>query len=139
MKLDFSKGIPPDHRTAVVIPTFLSAPQTVEKLLEQQEVRYLANRSPNLVMVLLTDFTDAPQETMPEDESLLEAALAGIRRLNRQYADDKQTVFYLLHRPRWWNPSERCWMGYERKRGKLTQFNRLVKKGMTEPFSIDRR
>ena len=135
LKLDFSKGIPHDHRTAVVIPAFLSSPQTAEKLLEQQEVRYLANRSPNLKMVLLTDFTDAHQETMPEDESLLEGMLAGIRKLNRQYAEDGQSVFYLLHRPRCWNPSQECWMGYERKRGKLTQFNRLIKKGTTKPFS----
>lgn len=135
LKLDFSKGIPHDHRTAVVIPTFLSSLQTVEKLLEQQEVRYLANRSPHLVMVLLTDFTDAPQETMPEDYALLEAALAGIRKLNRQYAENGHTVFYLLHRPRGWNPSQGCWMGYERKRGKLTQFNQLIEKGTTQPFA----
>ena len=136
LKLDFSKGIPPDHQTAVVVPAFLSAPGVVEKLLEQLEVRYLANRSPNLVMVLLTDFTDAPEETMPEDQALLDAALAGIRRLNLKYAADNQTVFYILHRPRRWNPAERCWMGYERKRGKITQFNQLVEKGITDPFSI---
>ncbi len=134
LKLDFSKGIPNEHRTAVVIPTFLSSQQKTEQLLEQQVVRYLANRSPNLIMVILTDFTDASQETMPEDESLLEAALEGIRRLNRMYAEDGQTIFYLLHRPRCWSQSQGCWMGYERKRGKLNQFNKLVEKGITEPF-----
>ena len=136
LRLDFSKGIPPEHQTAVVVPAFLSALGTVEKLLERLEVRYLANRSPNLVMVLLTDFTDAPEETMPEDQALLDAALAGIRRLNLKYAAENQTVFYILHRPRRWNPAQRCWMGYERKRGKLTQFNQLVAKGIMAPFSI---
>ncbi|MEJ2731823.1 MAG: hypothetical protein P8185_25485 [Deltaproteobacteria bacterium] len=134
LKLDFSKGIPNEHRTAVVIPAFLSSQQKTEQLLEQQVVRYLANRSPNLIMVLLTDFTDAPQETMPEDKSLLNEALEKVRRLNRMYAEDGQTIFYLLHRPRCWSQSQGCWMGYERKRGKLTQFNSLIEKGTTEPF-----
>ncbi len=136
LKLDFSKGIPPDHRTAVVVPTFLSTLRTVEKLLEQLEVRYLANKSPNMVMALLTDFTDASEETMPEDQALLDAALVGIRRLNLKYTADNQTVFYILHRPRLWNPEEKCWMGYERKRGKLIQFNQLVEEGITDPFSV---
>jgi cellobiose phosphorylase len=136
LRLDFSKGIPPEYQTAVVVPSFLSGPEAIEKLLERLEVRYLANRSPNLVMALLTDFTDAPKETMPEDQALLDAALAGIRRLNLKYAAENQTVFHILHRPRLWNPAEKCWMGYERKRGKLTQFNQLVTKGITAPFSI---
>ncbi len=135
LKLDFSKGIPESHRTAVVIPTILSSIHGVKKLLEQQEVRYLANRSPNLIMVLLTDFADAPEENMPEDESLLNAALTGLRELNRRYAENGNTIFYLINRPRCQNESQGCWMGYERKRGKLIQFNKLVKEGTTEPFS----
>ena len=135
-RLDFSKGIPPAHCTAVVVPAFLSSPQAVDSLLEQLEIRYLANRSPNLLMVLLTDFPDAAQETMPEDQPLLESTLDGIRRLNRKYAEGRQTIFYLLHRPRLWNPAEYCWMGYERKKGKVEQFNRLIREGVTAPFSM---
>ena len=37
-------------------------------LLERLEIHYLANPDPNLRFALLTDFTDAPHETMPQDE-----------------------------------------------------------------------
>ena len=85
-RLDFSKGIPDAHRTAVVVPAMLSSEATVDKLLEHLELRYLGNRSPNLLMVLLTDLPDALEEQMPEDEPLLERALGRIRELNAQYA-----------------------------------------------------
>jgi cellobiose phosphorylase len=135
-RLDFSKGIPAAHRTAVIVPAMLSSAATVDKLLEHLERRYLGNRSPNLLMVLLTDLPDALQEQMPEDRPLLERALARIHELNTQYAGAGQTVFYLLHRPRLWNPRQRRWMGHERKRGKIEHFNRLVLTGATEPFSL---
>ncbi|MFI4912390.1 MAG: GH36-type glycosyl hydrolase domain-containing protein [Sedimentisphaeraceae bacterium JB056] len=135
LKLDFSKGIPDEHRTAVVIPTLLSSMQTVEKLIEQQEVRYLANRDNNLLMILLTDFPDAPKETMAEDEHLLKSAIDGIQRLNRKYSGNGHTPFYILNRPRQYNESQGCWMGYERKRGKLSQLNHLIKTGNSKPFT----
>jgi len=135
-RLDFSKGIPAAHRTAVIVPAMLSSAATVDRLLEHLELRYLGNRSPNLLMVLLTDLPDALQEQMPEDKLLLERALTGIRKLNAQYAGAGQTAFYLLHRPRLWNPRQQRWMGYERKRGKIEDFNRLVLRGATEPFSL---
>jgi cellobiose phosphorylase len=135
-RLDFSKGIPDDHRTAVVVPAMLSSAATVDKLLEYLELRYLGNRSPNLLMVLLTDLPDALQEQMPEDKPLLEHALGRFRELNARYAADGQTVFHLLHRPRLWNPRQKRWMGHERKRGKIEHFNRLVLTGATEPFSL---
>jgi cellobiose phosphorylase len=134
-RLDFSKGIPDAHRTAVIVPAMLSSAATVDKLLEHLELRYLGNRSPNLLMVLLTDLPDALQERMPQDKPLLDRALARIRELNAQYAGAGQTAFYLLHRPRTWNPRQRKWMGHERKRGKIEHFNRLVLTGATGPFS----
>ncbi|NQU76092.1 MAG: cyclic beta 1-2 glucan synthetase, partial [Planctomycetes bacterium] len=136
LRLDLSKGIPPDHRTAVIVPAFLSSSETVIALLEHLEIRYLANRSPNLVMVLISDFPDTVTETTPADQPVLEATLAGVRQLNAQYGEDGRDVFYLLHRPRLWNPGERRWMAYERKRGKVEQFNRLVRTGNTSPFSV---
>ena len=136
LQLDFSKGIPPDQRTAVIVPALLSSPETASTLLEHLEIRYLANRSPNLVMVLLSDFPDAATETTPADQPVLEATLARVRQLNAQYGAEGEDVFYLLHRRRLWNPAERRWMAYERKRGKVEQFNRLVRSGDTSPFSM---
>ncbi len=135
-RLDFSKGIPEAHRTAVIVPAMLSSAATIDKLIENLELRYLGNRSPNLLMVLLTDLPDALQEQMPEDRPLLDRALSRIRELNAKYAPAGATVFYLLHRPRLCNPRQRRWMGHERKRGKIEHFNRLVLTGAVEPFSL---
>ena len=126
-RLDFSKGIPVEHRTMAVVPTLLGKPQDVAKLLEALEIRYLGNRDPNLFFALLTDFHDAPASTQPDDDAVLDVARAGIQALNETYRDDRPCIFYLFHRPRVWNPFERLWMGYERKRGKLEQFNALLR------------
>ena len=134
-RLDFSEGIPQSHRTAVIIPVMLSSAATVDRLLEHIERRYLGNRGPNLLMVLLTDLPDALQEQTPQDGPLLEQALAGIRRLNARYSPAGETIFHLLHRPRVWNPQQHRWMGHERKRGKIEHFNRLVLAGAAEPYA----
>ena len=125
-RLDFSGGIPFDHRTMAVVPTLLSSEEDVADLLEALEIRYLGNRDPNLFFALLTDFRDAPDRTQLGDETLIDLARAGIEALNDTYAEDRAGIFYLFHRPRVWNPYDRVWMGYERKRGKLEQFNALL-------------
>jgi cyclic beta-1,2-glucan synthetase len=122
-RMDLSKGIPENHRTMVIVPTLLTRLQDVDDLLEAMEIRYLGNRDPNLFFALLTDFRDAPEQTLPEDAALLAHARAGVEALNETYREDRPCIFYLFHRPRVWNPFERIWMGYERKRGKLEQFN----------------
>ncbi|MBA3545022.1 MAG: cyclic beta 1-2 glucan synthetase, partial [Nannocystis sp.] len=134
-RLDFSAGIPTAQRTAVAVPTMLTAPAEIDALLDALEVRYLANRDPNLCFALLTDFRDAPREHMDSDEPLLQRASAGIHALNARYlAAGQTTPFYLLHRPRRWNPREGVWMGWERKRGKLEQFNEALR-GDFAPFA----
>ena len=134
-RLDFSQGIPPGHRTMVIVPTLLSRPEDIDDLLEALEIRYLGNRDPNLFFALLTDYRDAPERTLPEDEALLAHARAAVQALNETYREDRPYVFSLFHRPRVWNPYERVWMGYERKRGKLEQFNALLRGGEQTAFS----
>ena len=125
-KMNFSQGIPPEHRTLVVVPSLLA--DGVDFLLHQLELHYLGNADPHLGFALITDFADAPKEHMPEDDALLEQAKRGIERLNEKYGRGKEAgPFYLFHRRRLWNPSEDCWMGWERKRGKLVEFNRLLR------------
>ena len=135
-RMDFSKGIPPEHRAVVTIPTLLTSAGAVDDLIEGLQIRHLANRGGNLLWALLTDFPDAPTETMPDDAHLLARAVEGIHRLNAEYAEAGETLFFLLHRPRRWNGAEGVWMGYERKRGKLTDFNRLLRGGPTEAFGV---
>jgi cyclic beta-1,2-glucan synthetase len=125
-RMDFSRGIPPESRTLVVIPTMLTSAQNIEDLVEGLEVRFLANRDENLRFALATDFRDASEETIPEDEPLLRLVQKRIKDLNKKYSDSKSDTFFLFHRPRRWNASEKIWMGYERKRGKLADLNSLL-------------
>jgi cellobiose phosphorylase len=137
-RMDFSDGIPPECRTLTVIPTMLTSVRNFEELVEALEVRFLANRGDNLHFALLTDFRDATRETIPEDEPLLSLAKARIEELNEKYAKGKDDSFFLFHRPRRWNPKERVWMGYERKRGKLSDLNFLLRThgNKTDCFSL---
>lgn len=127
-KLDFSKGVPPAFPTLVVMPTMLTSPQTIREILERLEIHYLSNPEGSLQFALLTDWKDAPQEHAPDDETLLAAAQEGIRRLNEEYGPGpgKSVRFFLFHRRRLWNAQEGVWMGWERKRGKLHELNRLL-------------
>jgi len=134
VRMGFREGIPPEHRTMVVVPTILSSAALIEHLLDGLEVRYLANRGGNLHFALLTDFEDAAQEHKPGDEELLRLAAEGIEALNEKYEAERSGIFFLFHRPRRWNAQERLWMGYERKRGKLAEFNGLLR-GSGERFS----
>jgi cyclic beta-1,2-glucan synthetase len=126
-KLDFKDGIPGDCATIVVMPTLLARVDDAAALADRLEVHYLSNPDSQLRFALLTDFADAPAEHMPEDDSLVAAALQRIRVLNRRHAAAGPDRFYLFHRRRLWNAKQQCWMGYERKRGKLAEFNRLLR------------
>jgi len=135
-RMDFSEGIPAYAHTLVVVPCMLSDAQTVSSLLEGIEVRYLANIDAHTDFALLTDFCDARQERMPEDEALLAQVAEGIERLNYKYRRNKDHIFYLLHRPRKWNEKEKVWMGYERKRGKLGDLNAFLRGKGEGRFSV---
>ncbi len=128
-RMDFSKGIPPELRTLAVVPTLLTSAQNVEDLIGALEVRFLANRDENLHFGLLTDFRDADEETLPEDGTLLQLARTRTEELNKKYRNGKGDMFFLFHRPRRWNPRERVWMGYERKRGKIAELNSFLHAG----------
>jgi len=131
-RMDFSKGIPPEARTLVVVPTMLTGARCVEELANDLEVRFLGNRDRHLHFALLTDLVDAAQETMPEDEELISLARGMIEALNAKYPSDAGSTFFLLHRPRRFNAAEKTWMGFERKRGKLGDLNALLSKGSAD-------
>ena len=123
--MDFSDGVPDNCQTIVVVPTLAFSAKNVAKLLEDLEIRYLANRSPNLYYALLTDFPDADLRETAGD-AVLNSCADGIRHLNGRYGTGQSGPFYLFHRARRWNPSEAKWMGCERKRGKLNDLNKLL-------------
>ncbi|MGB6262605.1 MAG: glucoamylase family protein [Rhodanobacter sp.] len=126
-RMNYVHGIPASARTLVAVPCILGSAGDVEELIEALEVRFLGNRDENLHFALLTDFADADSETLPGDEALLRLAQRRIEALNERYASVESDRFFLFHRPRRWNAGERCWMGHERKRGKLADLNALLR------------
>lgn len=134
-KLDFAQGIPVQCRTMVVIPALIANSSDVDNLFAELEQHYLRNRDPqhNLTFALLTDFADAPEQDRPEDEALVALARRHLVALNERHP---HRPFYFFHRRRLWNPSEMTWMGWERKRGKLHEFNRLLRGDHTTSYLV---
>ena len=119
-----------------MIPAMLVRPSSAAALLERLETHYLANPDPSLRFALLTDFADAPQETLPQDEEMVRDALERVQALNERYASGGPDIFFLFHRRRLWNAAEGCWMGWERKRGKLLEFNRLLRGARGTSYAV---
>jgi len=132
-KLALRTGIPADSRTLVVVPAIIDSEAGAESLLHDLEVRFLANRDPHLHFALLSDFPDGSAATEPGDEALMHAVQRLVEELQERHGDDR---FFLLHRERRWNPKEQKWMGWERKRGKLAELNRLLRGATDTSFTI---
>ena len=126
-RLELLNGVPDDSRTMVVVPTLLTSVAGVHELLEHMEVLALGNVDPRIHFAILSDFTDASLAEMPGDHAILEAARAGVRELNARLGQERHDCFHLFHRVRHWNAGEGAWMGWERKRGKLEEFNRFLR------------
>jgi hypothetical protein len=133
-KLDFSEGIPDDCTTLVAIPTLLLNEEQVHALVESLEVRFLGNHNRNLHFALVSDLPDSHQPA-PEDNPLVALAAKLIRELNERYSGKNSGSFFLLHRHRVYNPRQRGWMGWERKRGKLLDLNQLLR-GQYDRFPV---
>lgn len=127
-RLDFSEGIPPECLTVVAVPTLLISKDQIEELVRTLEIRYLGNVDPNLYFALLTDPPDSSRAFDEKDDlvGLCSGLIAG---LNRKYGKDGKGSFFHLHRHRTFNETEQTWMGWERKRGKLLDFNELLRRG----------
>ena len=126
-KLDFSKGVPPEMATLVIVPTLLTQEKQVIELFEELEARYLANQDPHIHFGLLTDLPDTTTRPPDTDDSpLVLLALHLVNELNAKYAGQRGGSFFLLHRHRVFNARQGVWMGWERKRGKLLDLNKLL-------------
>jgi len=123
-KLDVEHGLDAGCETALVVPVILHHEAEVAPMIERLEMHWLSNPDPLVRVVLLSDLADANSEHAPLDAPIETALVAGVRRLNTRYAE--QAPFVLLHRRRRWNAAEGCWMGWERKRGKLEELVSLI-------------
>jgi len=135
-EFDFESKISHEFPTAIVVPVILNSEDEISAIIEKLEVKRLANPDPILRFVLLSDLTDANAESLPSDKIIETKLRNEIRRLNQRFGDVGNTPFILMHRKREFNANERCWMAWERKRGKLEQFNRFILNGEAEGFSI---
>lgn len=134
-RLDFRDGIPAAYQTLVVIPTLLNDVAEIDSLLQQLELHFLRNSDTALFFALLTDYADAPNQHMPADVDLIRHVQAGIAALNAKYRPESPP-FYLFHRERRWNIAQNTWMGWERKRGKLVEFNHLLRGNKTTSYTV---
>ena len=131
--LEIMDGPTAELRTLVVIPSLLTSHSAIEELTERLEIHFLSNPRGVCQFALVTDWTDAPAEHAADDMELLNAALSGIAALNRRHGGDR---FLLLHRFRQWNAAQERWMGWERKRGKLHELNRLLRGWADTSFMV---
>lgn len=133
-KFNVDKGLRRGWETAVVMPVILRQVTEVPALLEQLEMHWLANPDPLIRLALLSDLADASTEQLPEDKFIETALIEGIRHLNTRYPEHKP--FALLHRRRRWNAAQGCWMGWERKRGKLEELVYFIVDQQLDGFSL---
>ena len=137
-RLDFTSGIPADHRVLVVIPSMLSSVAGNSELVHQLSLHWLASREANAQFALLTDWVDADTKALDSDQALLDDATDKLRALNRAYPPPPGAAarFVLLHRARSWCATERRWIGWERKRGKLELLIRQLAEGSASRFMV---
>ena len=132
-KLAMRDGITPEHRTIVAVPAIVDSEPRLFRLLDDLEVRFLANRDAHLHFALLSDHPDAHVPSVEGEAALVDTAKRRIDELNGRHGAGR---FFFFHRDRRWNPGEERWMGWERKRGKLTEFNRLLRGATDTSFSV---
>ena len=125
-KLDFYNGIPDEYSTMVVIPTIVKSEEKVEEIMKKLEVYYMANKSKNIYFTLLGDCTSEKKEHTDFDDTVAKAGITQCNRLNEKYPDDKFPKFNFIYRKRMWSDCENCYLGWERKRGLLNQFNEYL-------------
>jgi cyclic beta-1,2-glucan synthetase len=134
--LELRGGVPADLRTLVAVPVMLTSTESIAEQIETLEIHHLASLEGDVHFALLSDWADSPTETAESDANLLMTAAEGIARLNAVHpAIDGGDRFILLHRRRQWSESEHAWIGWERKRGKLHELNRLLR-GATDTSFI---
>lgn len=135
-KIDFLNGIDAEHATFVVIPTILKNKEKVAEMMGNLEKFYLANKSENLYFALLGDCSQSSLKQEKFDEEVIQEGLKQVEKLNNKYQNEGLPIFSFIYRERQWNEKENCYLGWERKRGLLNQFNEYILH-QKNPFKIN--
>ena len=134
-KYDFKACLPEKYKTMVIIPTLLTGEKQTRELIDQLEVFYLANNEENLHFAIVGDFKDSANRELPGEDIILDTAIKRIKNLNQKYAQDTEDLFFLFHRDRNRSENHSSWMGWERKRGAIIEFNRLLRGSKNTSFT----
>ena len=135
-KMDFSNGIDKEHSTFVVIPTIIKNKEKVQEMMENMEKYYIANKSENLYFALLGDCSQSSSKQEKFDEEVIKEGIKQIEKLNKKYINENFPIFSFIYRERKWNEKENCYLGWERKRGLLNQFNEYILH-QKNPFKVN--
>lgn len=127
-RVEFKSGVPDSCRTMLVVPCILYNIESIDEQLLQLEIHHLSQPEDNLFFALITDLEDSSQEQTPDDIQFVKTLFSKLDKLNLTYkkSGSGEPRFYVFHRNRAFNAQEGCWMGWERKRGKLEELNRLL-------------
>ncbi|MBO5005706.1 MAG: hypothetical protein J6D03_10935 [Clostridia bacterium] len=136
-KLDFTNGIPKANATMVIIPTIIKSKDKTEELMKKLEVYYLANKSENLYFTLLGDCSSSDKEVESFDDTVIKAGVNMVNLLNEKYKDENFPKFNFIYRERFWNEGEAKFLGWERKRGFINQFNSYILGKAKNPFKTN--
>ena len=136
LRLDFLDGVPANARTMVIVPTLLTSVDGVAELMDHLAVLAFANLDKHVHFAILSDFADADSRERPEDAAILSAARSGIESLGARIGPEHRDRFFLFHRDRQWNEQQQVWMGWERKRGKIEEFNALLRGDGGTSFTV---
>ncbi len=135
-RIELKGSIPDEYSTMVVIPALLPDEKRALGLIDNLEVYYLSNRENNLYFALAGDYKDSDTKDMPGDGKIVNSAIDRINELNKKYCKEGNDIFYFFHRHRQYNERQRKWMGWERKRGALVEFNDMLLGSKKTSYSI---
>ena len=138
-KMDFANGIDKQNSTMVVIPTIINSKEKVQELMKKLEVYYLANKSENLYFTLLGDCTQSTRKEESFDYKVIKEGNKLVKELNDKYKnkEDSLPTFNFIYRERVWNDKENSYLGWERKRGMINQFNEYILGNIKNPFKAN--
>ena len=130
-RFNFAKTIEKEMSTMIAMPTVINSTEKLDKMVRKMEITYLANRSDNMYYMLLGDCTSSDKEYIDLDQKVVKHGKKLIDELNAKYPSEPK-LFNFLYRKRVYSESEGCYMGWERKRGALTELNSLLLNKLSE-------
>lgn len=105
--------------------------EDVSKAFKNLEVYYLANQSRNLYFTLLGDCSASNTKEESEDINIINEGKKICEKLNKKYSTN-EPIFFFMYRKREWSESEKCFMGWERKRGMINKLNEFLITGKSD-------